>query len=109
MARSKATVLVDGADDGGAEHQELHVLVRRVARLEQVALRAVAERPVKVLAGTVDAREWLLVQEALEAVFARDLLQRDHDRLLVIGSDVGVFVNRRDFVLRRRDPRCGGS
>ena len=36
----QARVLVHGADHGGAEHQELRVVVRRVARIEQVALRA---------------------------------------------------------------------
>ena len=35
----QALVLVHGANHGGAEHQELGVLVRRVARVEQVALR----------------------------------------------------------------------
>jgi Helicase HerA, central domain len=42
-------VLVDGPDDGGAEHQEPGVLVR-VAGQEQVALGAVAEPEVDVLA-----------------------------------------------------------
>ena len=35
----QAAVLVHGADDRGAEHQELGVVVRRVAGIEQVALR----------------------------------------------------------------------
>ena len=67
-ARSRPPILVHGADDRGAEHQELRVLVRRVAGLEQVALLGVAERPVDVLARAVDAGERLLVQQALHAV-----------------------------------------
>src|SRR5690606_6105840 len=48
--------------DRRAEEEELHVLLRRVTRLEQVrALRA--ERPVQVLAAAVDAGERLLVQQ----------------------------------------------
>ena len=71
----QAAVLVHGADDGGAEHQELRVLVRRVARIEQVALRRVAEREVDVLARAVDARERLLVQQAHQAVALGDALR----------------------------------
>ena len=63
-----ARVLVHGADHRAAEHQELRVLVRRVARIEQVALRGVADRPVDVLARAVDAGERLLVQQADHAV-----------------------------------------
>jgi hypothetical protein len=72
-------VLVHGANQRGAEDQELHVLVRSIARLKQVTLRAVAERPVQVLARTVDAGERLLVQQALHAVLLGHLLERQHD------------------------------
>ena len=96
-------VVVDGLDDGGAEEQELQVLVRRVARLEQVVARVGAHRPVVVLARAVDAGERLLVQQADEAVAAGDVLQDLHRQLLVVGGDVRVLEDRRDLVLRRRD------
>ena len=64
----QALVLLHGTQHGRAEHEELGVLVRRVARVEQVALRRAAERPVHVLARAVDAGERLLVREARHAV-----------------------------------------
>src|ERR1700712_2925836 len=73
---------------GGAEDQELRVVVGGVAREHQVALGRVAQREVDVLAGAVDALERLLVEQALHAVLAGDLLQRDHQQLLVVGGDV---------------------
>ena len=42
--------LVYGTNDGGTEEQELGILVRRVARIEQVPLRGTAHGPVHVLA-----------------------------------------------------------
>ena len=75
----------------------------RVARLEQVRAGVGAHRPVVVLARAVDAREGLLVQQAHEAVAARDRLQHLHRQVLVVGADVGVLEDRRDLVLRRRD------
>ncbi len=86
---------------GGAEHQELSVFVRRVARIEQVALRRAAERPVDVLAGAVDAGERLFVRQAGHAVLLGHALQRDHDQLLMIGREVGRFEHRGNFVLGR--------
>ena len=96
-------VRVDGLDDGRAEEQEQQVLVRRVARLEQVDARVGAHRPVVVLARAVDAGERLLVQQADEPVAAGDVLHDLHRQLLVVGADVGVLEDRRDLVLGRRD------
>ena len=64
-----------------------------------VVLRA--ERPVQVLARAVDAGERLLVQQAGHAVLLGHALQRDHDQVLVVRREVGVLVDRREFVLRR--------
>ena len=75
--------------------------MRRVARIEQVALRRAAERPVDVLARAVDAGEWLFVRQAGHAVFLGHPLERDHHQLLMIGRQVGRLEDRRDFVLRR--------
>ncbi len=70
---------------------------------EQVVAELVGQRPVVVLAGSVDAGERLLVQQAGEAVLRRDLLQHLHRHHLVIDGDVGVLEDRRDLVLARRD------
>ena len=96
-------VLVDGLDHGRAEEQELEVVVRGVARLEQVLARVGAHRPVVVLARAVDAGERLLVQQADEPVAAGDVLHHLHRQLLVVGADVRVLEDRRDLVLVRRD------
>ena len=63
----------------------------------------VAHAPVQVLAGAVDAGERLLVQQAGEAVLRRHPPHHLHRHHLVIGGDVGVLEDRRDFVLARRD------
>ena len=94
------TVEMDGPDHRRAEHEELHVGVGRLTRLEEVAELA-ADRPVDVLARAVDAGERLLMEEARHAVLLRDTGQRLHDRLLVVGGDVGILVDRGDLVLPR--------
>ena len=99
----QVAVLGDGADDGGAEDEELGVVVRRVARLEQVLARVVGHRPVVVLARAVDAGERLLVQQAAQAVPVGDALHRLHDEHVVVGGEVGVLEDRRDLVLARGD------
>ena len=92
---------VNGPDHGRAEHEELHVGVGRLARLEKIAEFA-PDRPVDVLARAIDAREGLLVQQAGHAILLRHPRQRLHDRLLMVGRDVGIFVHRSDLILRRR-------
>ena len=96
-------VLVHRLDHRGAEEEEVDVVGRRVARVEQVGAAVGPHRPVVVLARAVDAGERLLVQQADEAVAAGDAFQRLHQQLLVVGADVGVLEHRRDLVLRRRD------
>ena len=96
-------VLVDRLEHRRAEEQELQVLVRGVARLEQVVAGVGAHRPVVVLAGAVDAGERLLVQQADEPVAARHVLHHLHRELLVVAADVRVLEHRRHLVLRRRD------
>jgi hypothetical protein len=96
----QVAVLVHGADHRRAEHQELGVFVRALARLEQVA-QVAAQRPIDVLARAVDAGKRLFVQQADHAVLLRDARQGLHDHLLMIGRQVGVFIDGRDLVLRR--------
>lgn len=106
----QATVFVHTADDGRAEHQELLVLVRGVARIEQVALIAVTQREVDVLARTVDAGEGLLVDQTDHAVAFGDLLHRRHHQLLMIMGEIGLLEHRRQLELAGSDlvvPRLG--
>ena len=95
----------DGAIRGDSEDQELHVVVRRVARLEQV-LGVGAHRPVVVLPAAVDARKGLLVQQAGQAIVIRGLAKHFHDQVLVIGGEVAVLVDRGDLVWLGATLRC---
>ncbi len=99
----QARELVHGADHRGAEHQELRVLVRRVAGHQQAAELRVAQREVDVLARSVDTGERLLVEQALHAVLLGDGLERRHQQLLMVGGDVGPLEHRRDLELAGRD------
>ena len=96
-------VQVDGADDRGAEGEELGVLVGVVAGLEKVADAGATDGPVDVLAGTVDAREGLLGEEADETMLGGDAAEQRHREHLVVVGDVGGFVDRSHFVLGRSD------
>ena len=91
------------------EDQELRVVVRRVAGVEQVLAVVGRHRPVVVLAGAVDSRERLLVQQTGQTVFRSGAAHHLRDQLIVIGGEVRIFVDRRDFVLARAPLRCGGS
>ena len=102
-ARSSAWCLLTAWMTAAQKNRNDDVLVRRGARLEQVRARVGAHRPVVVLAGPVDARERLLVQQADEPVAAGDVLHDLHRQLLVVRADVRVLEDRRDLVLRRRD------
>src|SRR5690606_5103891 len=73
-----------------AEAQDLHVLMRILARLEQV-VRVGADRPVQMLATAVHAGERLLVQKRDQAELARYRAQRRHRQLLMVRRDVRVL------------------
>ena len=95
-------VLVHRLDDGGQEHQELQVLHRRVAGVEQV-LVAGAHRPVVVLAAAVDPFKGLFVQKADQAVLRRDLLHHLHGQQVMVDGHVGGVVDGGQLVLAGGD------
>ncbi len=84
------------------EDDELQVLQRRVAGLEQVLVGG-AERPVVVLAASVDALERLLVQQAHEVVAACDELHLLHHEEVVIHRGVELRVYGRELMLAGGD------
>ena len=94
-------VLVDGLDDRSKEHHELQVLERGVAGVEEVFVGR-TERPVVVLARTVDALERLLVQQAHQIVAAGDELHLLHHEEVVVNGLVELGIHGREFVLARR-------
>ena len=102
-AAQQVRVHIDRAHHRREEHDEPQVRLRRVAGVEQVVAGVGRERPVVVLARAVDARERLLVQQALEAVLLRHLLQHFHAEHVVVGSDRRALEDRRDLVLLRRN------
>ena len=92
-------VRVHRSDHGGAEDQELGVLVRRLAGIEEVALGRVAEREVDVLARAVHARERLLVEQAGHPVPLGHAPERHHEELLVVGREIGGLEHGGHLVL----------
>ena len=96
-------ILVDRFDDRGQKQQELTIFRRGFARVEQVLAGVGRDRPVIVLARTVDAVERLFMQQADKAVTIGDLAHELHGQLVVIGGDVGGLEDGRHLVLCRCD------
>ena len=95
-------IVIDGLDHRGEEDDELQVVERGVARIEQV-LGLGAERPVVVLTRTVDALEWLLVQQADQVMAGGDELHLlHHDQVLVDGL-VDLAVDGGELMLAGSD------
>ena len=96
-------ILVHGLDDRRQEQQELRVLHRRRARIEQIFAPVGGNRPVVVLARSVHALERLFMQQADQPVAVGDLLHHLHRELVVVGGDVRGRKDRRHLVLAGRD------
>jgi hypothetical protein len=92
-------ILVQGADGGGTEHQELGVGVRGIARIKQAAQLGIADGVVEVLARAVDAGKGLLVQQADHAVALGHAAQGGHHQLVVVGGQVALLIDGGDFEL----------
>ena len=91
-------IVIDGLDHRGEEDDELQVVERGVARIEQI-LGLGAKRPVVVLARTVDALKGLLVQQADQVVAGGDELHLlHHDQILVDGL-VDLAIDRCELML----------
>ena len=90
-------------DHGAQEHQELHVRVGFIPRVEEIHPGVGRDRPVVVLATAVDAGKRFFVQQASKAMLASHLAQHVHGDHLVVGGDVGAFEGRRDLELAGRN------
>ena len=93
---------VDSVDHSAECGEEDGVLVRVLARVQEVGL-AVVHGPVVVLTGTVDAGERLFVQQANEAVAVSDLAEHFHNLHVVVAGEVHFFEHRSKFELGRSD------
>ncbi len=96
-------IVINGTDDRDAEDEELSVVVGGFAGFEEVFAVGGLEGPVVVLAAAVDAGEGLFVEDGLHAVLERGAFERAHDEHLMIGGDVGRFVDGRKLVLAGGD------
>ena len=92
-------VEVDAANNRSAEHQKLQVFMGGLARIEQVPLGGIADRPVDVFARAIDAGKGFLVQQTGQAMLLRSGAQDGHRELLVVGGHVRGFEEGRDLEL----------
>ena len=109
VAAQQLLILVHALDEGGQEQQELGVLAGGLAGLEEVLAGIGGQRPVVVLAGAVDAREGLFVQQAHQVVALGHLLHHLHGQLVLVAGGVGVGIDGGHLVLGRGPPRCAWS
>ena len=85
-----------------AEYQkELNILMRRLARIQQVDAVVCGERPVVVLTGTIHAGKGLLMKQALQTVLLGHPFQGLHDDLVVVDGHVALCINRSQLMLCR--------
>ena len=96
-------IVVHGLNDRAQEQQELRVFRRCLAGLKQVHAGVGGQRPVVVLAGTVDAGKRLFMQQADHAVARGHLLHDLHRQLVLVSGDVAGRKHGRELVLRGRD------
>ena len=95
-------VVVNRFDDRGEEHDELQVIRRGLARIEQI-LGFGADGPVVVLARTVDAFERLFVKQTHQTVTRSKQLHLLHHDEVVVNRLIDLGIHRREFVLARGD------
>ena len=95
----QAVVLVNRRNGVHQESDELEVLRSGLARTEQVHARIGSQRPVVVLARSVDPLEGFFVQQHAELVTAGDLVHNGHQQLVVVVGQVGLLVNRSQLEL----------
>ena len=95
-------VVVNRFDDRGEEHDELQVICRGLARIEQI-LGFGANGPVVVLARTVDAFERLLMKQAHQTMARSEQLHFFHHDEVVVNRLIDFGIHRREFVLARSD------
>jgi len=77
-------VAVNGPDGGDEEDEELDVVLGCLPGIEEVVPLVVRQGPVQVLAGTVDPREGLFMEEAGQLVLLGHRYHGVHGDLVVI-------------------------
>ena len=95
----QTVVFIDGRHGVHQEGDELQILRGGLARAEEVHARIGPERPVVVLARTVDPLEGFLVQQHAELMAAGDLVHNGHQQLVVVVGQIGLLVHGSQFEL----------
>ena len=85
--------------DVGNEGYELEICLRGFTRREQIDTRVGAERPVVVLARSVDALEGFFVQQNAERVATCHLLHQNEQQLVVVVGEVHLLIDRSQLEL----------
>ena len=93
------SVGVNCLHDAGKYQQELDVLVRCVAGIEQVHAIIGSQRPVVMLTGAVHTSKGLLMQQTGHAVTSCHLLHRLHYQLVVVYRNIRRLINRCKLML----------
>ena len=96
-------VLIDRRDDRDQEGQEGEVVTGMLSRVQEVDARIRLDRPVVMLAGSVNSLEGLLMEQAGESMLVRHLLHHLHGQLVVVDRDVRCLKDRCQLMLRGRD------
>lgn len=95
----KFGILGDSPNHSHAEDQELCIFVRRRTGIQKVFAIVGRHGPVIVLARTIDAGKRLFVEQSGQSILRSRATNHFHHELIVVGSQVRIFENRRNFVL----------
>ena len=86
------TVVLINADEGlDDEREEAKVVFGRLAGSVENSAAIRRQRPVAMLAATIDSGKGLLVEEAAEAVLASHLAHQAHDEHIVVNSQIALL------------------
>ena len=92
---------VNGFEHTGQHQKELEVFMRRYAGFQKINPVVCRNRPVVVLARSVYARKRLFMQQTLQTMTSRHLLQCLHNELVMIRRHICGRINRSQLMLRR--------
>ena len=98
----KTGVLIHRLHHRGEHEQEHPVFLRIAPRFEQVVAGVRRQRPVVVLAASVDPREGFFMQQAYQPVAQGNLFHDVHNEHVFIRRHVGGVVDGRKLMLRGR-------
>ena len=97
----QAVVLIYRHEHVDEECHELQVLIRVLARSQQVNAGVGLHRPVTMLTATVNACKRLLVKQHAEMVLTRNAFHNRHNKQVVVVRQIHVLEDRRHLKLVR--------